>query len=509
MAQPFYFGIAGEGDNLKAYQEIVTRSGGRAAIMATRVTIIGAGPGGYVAAIRAAQLGAEVSIIEQDNVGGTCLNWGCIPSKIMITTAGMLDKFHRAQEFGLKLEGRIYPDMRQLMARKTKVIQDQAKGILELLNHHKITLLRGKGTIPGPGMAAVHAPDGQAREVPWDKLILAPGTKPLDFPAFPFDGERILSSNDVLSLLEIPPSVLIVGGGVIGCEFAFILASLGSDVTIVEALDRLLPLPSVDEDCSKVLQREMKKRKIKFILKRVVESVDSSGEKLRVVIGPSPLVSDLTEKEKEPLIVEADKMVVCVGRKPNTADMRLEKLGVGMDGKGWINADEQMRTNVRDVFAIGDVLGPSKIMLAHVASTEGSLAAENAMGGNHAMAYEVVPGAIFTAPEVANVGLTEAQARQRGFPVRADSILFRTLGKAQVIGEIAGEVKIVSHSETGRILGVHMIGPHVTDLIAEGTLAIKMQATVRDLAETIHAHPTLAEVMLEASFKSLDRSLHG
>jgi dihydrolipoamide dehydrogenase len=477
--------------------------------MANKITIIGAGPGGYVAAVRAAQLGAEVSVIEQDKVGGTCLNWGCIPSKIMITTAGMLEGFHRAHEFGLKVEGRVYPDMQQLMARKARVIQDQAKGIAELLSRHKVTLLRGKGVIPGPGRTVVHAADGRTHEVPWEKLILATGTQPLDFPAFPFDGEKILSSNDVLSLLEIPPSVLILGGGVIGCEFAFILSSLGSDVTVVEALDRLLPLPSVDEDCSKVLQREMKKRKIRFMVRKVVERVDRTGEKLRVTIGPSPLVSNLTEKEKEPLTVETDKMVVCVGRRPNTSGMGLEQLGIEMDGKGWIIADARMRTNVPDVYAIGDVLGPAKIMLAHVASTEASVAAENAMGGNRTMDYQVVPGAIFTAPEVANVGLTEAQARERGLPVRADTILFRTLGKAQVIGEIAGEVKIVSDSESGKILGVHMIGPHVTDLIAEGTLAIRMQATVRDLAETIHAHPTLAEVMLEASFKSIDRSLHG
>jgi dihydrolipoamide dehydrogenase len=513
MNLAFHFVIAVDGDNLKSCQEDLAENcleiRRTATIMAKKITIIGAGPGGYVAAVRAAQLGAEVSIIEQDNVGGTCLNWGCIPSKVMITTAGMLDNFRRAQEFGLKLEGRIYPDMRQLMARKTKVIQDQAKGILELLSHHKITLLRGKGTIAGPGMAMVHAADGRVLEVPWDQLILAPGTQPLNFPAFPFDGKRILSSNDVLSLLEIPPSVLILGGGVIGCEFAFILASLGSDVTVVEAMDRLLPLPSVDEDCSKVLQREMKKRKIKFMVKRAAESVDCSGEKLRVVIGPSPFISDLTEKEKEPLVLETDKMVVCVGRKPNTADMGLEKLGIEMDGRGWIKADERMETNVPGIFAIGDVLGPSRVMLAHVASTEGSIAAENAIGGSREMSYGVVPGAIFTAPEVANVGLTEIQARLRGLPVRADTILFRTLGKAQVIGEIAGEVKIVSDAENGRILGVHMIGPHVTDLIAEGTFAIKMQATVRDLAETIHAHPTLAEAMLEASFKSLDRSLHG
>ena len=474
-----------------------------------KITIIGAGPGGYVAAVRAAQLGAEVNLIERDEVGGTCLNQGCIPSKVMITTAAMLDNFRRAHELGINLDGRVYPDMERLMARKAKVIQDQAKGILELLRHYKVTLLRGKAEIAAPGLAEVHTDGAPPRQVSWDKLIIATGTGPLGFPEFPFDGARILSSNDVLSLLEIPRSVLVLGGGVIGCELAFMLASLGSAVTVVEAMDRLLPLPSVDEDCSRVLQREMKKRKIAFLLKRVVQSVDSSGEMLRVITGPSPFVSGLTEKEKEPVTIETEKMVVCVGRKPNTSGMGIEKLGITTDPKGFILADNRMRTNVPDVYAIGDILGPSKIMLAHVASAEAAVAAENALGGDRKMIYEAVPGAIFTAPEVANVGLTETRARQRNFPVRADTVLFRTLGKAQVIGEFAGEAKIVSDAQTGKILGVHMIGPHVTDLIAEGTLALTLGATVRDLAETIHAHPTLAEVMLEASFKSLDRSLHG
>ena len=477
--------------------------------MSKKITIIGAGPGGYVAAIRAAQLGAQVNIIEEDNVGGTCLNWGCIPSKIMITTAELFEKYKRSQEFGLKLEGTIRPDMQQLMARKAKVIQDQTRGILELFRQNRISYLRGMGVIAGPGLAVVQSADGGMLEVPWDKLIVATGTQPFNLPSLPFDGHRILSSNHALSLSEVPRSIMILGGGVIGCEFAFILSSLGSQVTVVEAMDRLLPLPSVDEDCSRVLQREMKKRKIRFILKRTVQALDHNGEKLRVTLGASPFLADLTEKEKEPIIEEVDKILVCIGRKPNTAGLGLNKLGVKLNEKGWIITDERMRTNVPDVFAIGDVLGPAKIMLAHVASTEGLIAAENAVGGNRAMAYDIVPGAIFTMPEVANVGLSESQARKRGLSVRADSVLFRNLGKAQVIGEIAGEAKIVSDAETGRILGVHIVGPHATDLIAEGALAIKMRATVRDLAETIHAHPTLAEVMLEASFKSLDRSLHG
>ena len=478
-------------------------------VMAKRVAIIGAGPGGYVAAVRAAQLGAEVTVIERDNVGGTCLNWGCIPSKVMITTARLLESFDRAQEFGITLEGKCKPDMQSLMSRKEKVIRDQSKGILELLKHHKIRHISGNAFIKGPGTLAVALADGSNEEVLWDKLILAPGTQPTSFPAFPFDSQSVISSNDALSLRDIPQSVMILGGGVIGCEFAFILSSLGSQVTIVEALDRLLPIPSVDEDCSKVLQREMKKRKIKVVLKRTVEAVERRDDRLSVTTGPSPLIELLTEKEKQLETVDVDKLLVCVGRAPNTRDLGLENLGVSLDDRGWILANDRMETNVADVYAVGDVLGPTRIMLAHVASTEGMVAAENAMGGHRLMEYDVVPGAIFTMPEVANVGLSQSQADAKGYDVRADTVLFRTIGKAQVIGEIAGEAKIVSQRGTGRILGVHLVGPHATDLIAEAAIAMKMGCTVGDLAQTIHAHPTLAEVMLEASLKSLDRSLHG
>jgi len=302
---------------------------------------------------------------------------------------------------------------------------------------------------------------------------------------------------------------MILGGGVIGCEFAFLLSALGSRVSVVEALDRMLPLPSVDEDCSKVIQREMKKRKIQFMVKRTAQSVERSGGKLRVTIGPSPFIPDLGEREKQPLVVEVDKVLVCIGRRPCTQNMGLESIGVTLDPRGWIVADERMQTGVPGVYAVGDVLGPSKVMLAHVASMEGAVAAENAAGSGRSMDYGIVPGAIFTMPEVANVGLTEAQAREQGFPVRSDTVLFRTMGKAQVTGEIAGEAKIVSDARTGRILGVHMVGARAADLIAEGTLALKMQCTVKDLAETIHAHPTLAEVMQEASLKAMDMSLHG
>ena len=477
--------------------------------MSERICIIGGGPGGYVAAIRAAQLGAEVTLIEQDELGGVCLNRGCIPSKIMRHAAELLEKLHRAQEFGLKLNGNLHADLKSVMERKERVIQNQVKGIRRLLDHHKINYLKGFGTIKGPHCTTVKLLDGKILEVLWESLILAPGSRAAGIPAFPFDGKRILSSDHALNLHEVPESILIVGGGVIGCEFAFILDALGSQVIVVEALARMLPLPSVDEDCSKILQREMKKRKIGFMVNRTVERIEEEGEKIRITIVPSPLATDPRGRDRGPIIKEVAKLLVCIGRMPNTAGIGLERIGVRMDEKGWIVADEGMETSASGVYAVGDVLGPSKGMLAHVASTEGRVAAENAAGGTQAMDYRVAPVAIFTMPEVANVGLTEAQAREQGYHIRADSVLFRNLGKAQVIGELAGEVKIVSDAENRRILGVHMVGPHATDLIAEGALAIQSGCTVKDLAQTIHAHPTLAEIMLEASHKALDRPLHG
>jgi dihydrolipoamide dehydrogenase len=478
--------------------------------VSVKIVVLGAGPGGYVAAVRAAQKGAEVTVIESDNPGGTCLNWGCIPSKVMITTAELLEKVNKADSFGITIEGNVRPNMARLIERKDKVVEDQRKGIMNLLKHHRVHYLKGTGYVKAKGLVGVRLPEGGEQELPWNKLILATGSTLLNLPSLPYDGGRILSSNHALCLSAVPESILIVGGGVIGCEFACLLAALGARVTVVETLSRVLPLPSVDADCSKVLQREMKKRKISIIVDRVVERVDETDGKLRATIGPSPFLEDPAEKNKTSLLETVDTILVCIGRSPNIAGLNgLERLGVQVDEKGWLMVNQRMETSAADVYAIGDLLGPSKIMLAHVASAEGLVAAENALGGSLEMDYAAVPSAIFTSPEVANVGLTEAQAKEKGYQVRSDSVLFRTLGKAQVIGDIAGQAKIVSESGSGRILGVHIIGPHATELIAEGVLAIQLGAGVQDLARTIHAHPTLSEIMLEASFKAIDRSLHG
>ncbi|MBC2715584.1 MAG: dihydrolipoyl dehydrogenase [Desulfobacteraceae bacterium] len=477
--------------------------------MAVKIVILGAGPGGYVAAVRASKMGAEVTLIEADHVGGTCLNRGCIPSKVMKTTAEMLNHYKRSKEFGVAIAGDAHLDMKGLMTRKETVVQTQAKGILNLLANNKIEYLRGKGKITASHRIEAQMQDGGIRELVYDKLILATGSEPYEIPSIPFDGQKVLSSSHVLELSDVPKSLVIVGGGVIGCEFAFIFSSFGTQVTMVEGLQRLLPLPSIDEDCSRTIAREMKKRKIKIVLNRTVESVENHNEHLRLSIGKSPFSDTQNDETIPSQIIEAEKVLICVGRKPNTEGIGLKRAGVALDQKGWIIANDKMETNVDDIFAIGDVLGPEKIMLAHVASSEGIVAVENAMGGDRCMKYDTVPGAIFTIPEVANVGLTEAQAKESYGAVRADSVLFRHIGKAHVIGEIAGQVKIISEQDSGKILGVHIVGPHATDLIAEGTLAVQKGCTVKELAETIHAHPTLSEAMMETAMKSSGMEIHG
>jgi dihydrolipoyl dehydrogenase len=477
--------------------------------MSQRIGIIGAGPGGYIAAIRAAQLGAQVTVIEQEAVGGTCLNWGCIPTKTLRTTAEAIECFHRAKELGIDLEGTFRPNMERIMARKNEVISILASGIKKILESYKIQFMAGTAFIEDPKKIIVQNKSGVDQEIEIDKIIIASGSKPLVFPAFPFDGEHILSSSDALLLKEIPESILIIGGGVIGCEFAFIFSLLGSQVTVVEALPRLIGLPSIDEDCSTVIRREMKKRKIKVLLDKTVEKTEIQNGRVKVTVGPSPFLKEVKEKDRQPVEMEVRKVLVSIGRESNAEGLGLSRIGLETDLKGWIKANKRLETNIPGIYAIGDALGPSKIMLAHVASFEGIIAAENSMGHKRAMNYAVVPSAIFTFPEVAAVGLTESQAREKGQEVRSDGFLFRTLGKPQAMGEIVGQVKIVSDSRNRRILGVHIAGPHATDLIAEGTLAIQLGATVEDLARTIHAHPTLAEALMETAHKAMGAGLHG
>ncbi len=481
--------------------------------MAEKIIIIGGGPGGYIAALRAAALGGEVTLIERENLGGTCLNSGCIPSKIMKNSADLFLKCLKADLLGIKIEGSITPDMTALMDRKEKILVSQRKGIASLLESRGVAVENGLGRILSKNVVEVSRADGQTMELSFDKLIIAVGTKPMNVPDFPFDHKKILSSDDILVLDRIPKSMTIVGGGVIGCEFAFIFSALGCEVTVVEAMSRVLPLPSVDEACSKLLLREMKKHKIKVFCDTIVTKSDSINNGVGITLAPSPFTDNPKPKKLKTDRIESEIMAVCIGRTPLSEGLGLENIDLKPRGPGWIPANEYMETSVENVYAIGDILGPGKIMLAHVASHEGLVAAENAMklktDQKSIMGYEVVPGAIFTMPEIGTVGLSEKEAIAKNYEVETASVNFRVLGKAQAIDEIAGEAKMVFEKKSGKVLGVHMIGPHATDLIAEATLAIEKGLTAKEIAHTIHAHPTLAEIMGEVASKAMGMPLHG
>jgi dihydrolipoyl dehydrogenase len=475
--------------------------------MSKQITILGAGPGGYVAALRGAELGARVTVVENDNLGGTCLNWGCIPTKTLKSSAEAARKAERLEHFGIQLNGQIQPDFPAIMARKDKVVSTLVKGIHKAFMAGDVTLIKGTGHVVDPHLVRVVDQTGVSHHVVGDKLILATGSRPQALPNLSFDGENILSSDDVLKLKTIPPKIIILGGGVIGVEFAFIFKQLGSDVTVVEAMDRLIPLPNVDEDMGKTLLREMKKNKIAVHLKTTIAGFQRTGSgQMTATLGPSPFYEQATPTSAKNRHIEADTMFLTVGRAPNSDGIGLEQMGVGLDEKGWVIANEKMETRVADVYAIGDILGPQKVMLAHVASMEGLVAMENCLGGHRQMDYGAVPSGIYTFPEVADVGLTEAEAKKAGIDYNADTFLFRELGMSQAKGEISGQVKMITDKPSHRILGVHIIGEHATELIAEAVLALKMGATAQDLAETIHAHPTLAEGLWEVARKSL---LHG
>jgi len=476
--------------------------------MKNTVAIVGAGPGGYVAAVRAAQLGARVALAEKADVGGTCLNRGCIPSKVMQAAAHLLINWRRGERFGLSAPGPARVDLALLMEHKDRVVADQIRGIEHLLQHQGVDLIRGRAKISGPGELRIATEDVGERIIKWDRLILAAGSRPAPLPGIPFDGRRVISSDDVFRMDELPESLCIVGGGAIGCEFACIFAALGARVTLVEALDRLLPQPSVDPDCSRTLAREMKKQKIEVLLQHTVVSARQRAKGIEVSIAPAGDRSERDDPDRQ-RTGTYDRMLVCIGRRPDLSGLGLETVGLETDEHGWLQADERMATGCAGVYAIGDALGPSKVMLAHVASAEGVTAAENAMGQESAMSYRAVPNAVYSIPEVANVGLTVSQAEEQGLSAKTESVLYRAVGKAHALGETAGQARIVWEEGTGRVLGLHIVGARATDLIAEGTLALRIGGRVKDLAETIHAHPTLSEVIMEAALKADGRPRHG
>jgi dihydrolipoamide dehydrogenase len=456
-----------------------------------KVTVLGAGPGGYVAAIRAAQLGGEVTVIEESEVGGTCLNWGCIPTKTLITSAEVLHKAKNAQNFGLELEGTISPNIEKIVERKNKVVSTQVKGIRGLFKSWGIRLVEGRGVIVDPKKIKVTLRDGSTEEVESDKIIIATGSKPAQIPVFPFDGKRILSSDHAINPQSIPKSLLIVGAGVIGCEFAFIYKEFGSEVTMVEMMPRAVS--TEDEEISQILERELKKNKIKLLTNTSVEKVDVKEDGVSVQLSNGKTV-------------EAEQVLVSIGRSVNSKNIGLETVGIKTGQRGEILVDSKMQTNIEEIYAIGDVVGG--VMLAHLASKEGIVAAENAMGGNVEVNYNVIPAAIFTSPEIGSVGLRENQVVEKGIKYRVGRFQFRALGKAHAMGEIAGLFKIIADEETDRILGAHIIGPHASDLIHEVAVAMEKGLTAKDIAHTIHAHPTLAEGIMEAAEDVHDAAIH-
>ncbi len=467
--------------------------------LSTRITVIGGGPGGYTAAFEAARAGAEVTLIEAARMGGACLNWGCIPTKAFKASADALETSRRLKEFGIAGECEAKADMPAIVARKERITDILRGGLEKTCSRLGINIIHGRGKVINAGLVRVRTNDGQDLEAAGDSIIIATGSTHLYLPSLSIDHKRIITSDDALQLDYIPKRMLIVGGGVIGSEFAFIFRSFGSEVTIVEGLDRILPLPSVDADLSKIMLREMKKKGIKCELCQTAVRAELSSNGVSIVLGPSPFVEKIPSSAQKEKTIEAEVVLVAVGRVPVTKGLGLEAAGVGTDQKGWIKVDERCRTSVPDIYAIGDVLGPSKIMLAHVAVMEGLVAAGNCLGMDKVMSYDVVPSAIFTSPEMASVGLTEAQARQQGLNLVCIQTQFRELGKAQAMGELAGLFKLVVDKDTDRLLGAHLAGAHVSDIIAEPTLAMSMRATGKDIAKTIHAHPTLAEGLFETA----------
>jgi dihydrolipoamide dehydrogenase len=455
----------------------------------THIAILGAGPGGYVAAIRAAQLGARVTVVEREALGGVCLNWGCIPSKALLSVVELGDKLKKAEELGLRLPGPVGYDLTQMVARKDKVVAGLVKGIATLFKTWAIGHVQGVGTLKDRRTLSAVSADGGRQDIQADAIVVATGSSWPNLSQFPIDGRQLLTSQQLLDLKQVPPTLLIIGAGVEGCEFASLCSGLGTQVTIVELMPRVLPLE--DEEVSSLMERELKKHGVSVHTGTTVESLEHSPESVKARL-------------KDGATVTAEKLLVSVGRGFNSRGIGLEQAGVQVGRRGEVLVDERMQTNVPGIYAIGDVVG--KAMLAHVASAQGKVAVENIMGHRTAINYDVIPAGIFTLPEIGRVGLTEREARDRAQAEGKDPdqvvtigrFRYAGLGKAQAIGDSTGLFKVIADATTDRILGVHIVGAHAADLIHEAALAMQIGATVSQVARMIHAHPTLAEGMMEA-----------
>ena len=454
------------------------------------VLIVGAGPGGYVAAIRAAQLGLKAAVIEKDTVGGVCLNWGCIPSKALLHSADLANQFKRAATYGIGYDN-LRLDLSVAFDRSREVAAKMVGGVKTLLEQNKVEIINGTAKLAG-GTKVTIAPGGQTIEAV--NLIIATGGVARSLPNVPVDGDRILTSREALELKQPPASILIVGAGPIGAEFGYLLRTYGSEVTIVELLDRVLP--NEDVDVSRAVERSFKEQGIKVHTATKVEKLETGegGVRATIVAG---------EKREE---IIAERCLIGVGFGPNTEGLGLQEAGIELD-RGWVRIDDYGRTNVPGVYAIGDVTG--RLLLAHVASHQGETAVE-VMAGQQPppLDYVKMPRAVYCAPQVASLGLTEAQAKEKGIKVRTGRFPFRASGKAMAIDDTEGFVKLVVDEDSGDILGYHMVGPNATEMIAEASLGSVLETTPAELGYAVHAHPTISEAVREAALAVNGESIH-
>ncbi|MDE1858272.1 MAG: dihydrolipoyl dehydrogenase [Thaumarchaeota archaeon] len=456
------------------------------------VAIVGGGPGGYVCGIRAAQLGLKTVVVEADRLGGECVNYGCIPSKSLITVSKLLDKVKEAEKYGLRVSGASV-DFVQMQKWKSEVVSRLVGGIEFLLRGYHATVIIGEAQVTSKGVLSVATANG-AEQVSCKNLVIATGTRTSSLPGLEFDGDLVISSKEGLEQKRAPDRLLIVGGGAIGLEFASMFQKLGSHITVVEIMDQLLP--GADPEVVRVVHRKLEGRGSKVYLKSKVARINKRGSEADVDV----------ETPDGKVTLTVDKILVSVGRKPRTEKMNLQSLGVQTDPRGYIMTNDKMQTNVPGVYAIGDVRGPP--LLAHKASKEGIVAAECIAGLPSAADWKVVPDAVFCDPEVASVGLTEAKAVEAGYKVKKSRFQFAALGRALSAGEPEGFVKVVSNEEGGLVLGVQIVGPEASNLISEAALAIEMGATVDDIALTVHPHPTLPEALMEASESAAGHPIH-
>ena len=451
------------------------------------VTVIGSGPGGYVAAIRCAQLGFKTAIIEKyPTMGGTCLNVGCIPSKALLDSSEHFENAkHTFANHGIIINEPT-ADIARMVARKNEVVDQTTKGINFLMDKNKITVFEGVGSFESATQIKVTKNDGSSETIESKYTIIATGSKPSSLPFISLDKERIITSTEALNLKEIPKHLIVIGGGVIGLELGSVYKRLGSDVTVVEFMDKIIP--TMDGSLSKELQKVLKKQGMKFNLSTGVQSVERNGESVKVTA---------KDKKGEEVVFEGDYVLVSVGRKPYTEGLALEKAGVDLDERGRVKTNDHLQTNVSNIYAIGDVVAGA--MLAHKASEEGVLVAEQLAGQKPHINYNLIPGVVYTWPEVAAVGKTEEQLKAEGIAIKVGNFPMRALGRSRASGDLDGFVKIIADEKTDEVLGVHMIGARAADMIAAAVTAMEFRASAEDISRMSHAHPTFAEAIKEAA----------